>query len=141
MAPERKHQQSVNRHKPSKNPQNEGAANVSNVADSQKLSTHRDTLTSTQLQPSTPTTFQYLPRPWTKDTVNSNSNANVNGATPMERWQNERIDDQPWHAIEGVYLHDGGDLDMTQQDNNTDNERRDGLAEDVDSMAYHTSGV
>ncbi len=57
----------------------------------------------------------------------------------MERWRDESIYDQPWHAIEGVNLLVGGDFDITQQGNNMDN--RDGLAENLDSMAFHTSGV
>lgn len=159
MSPESEHRPSVNGHKPFKNSQNQGAANVHNVANSQNLatvsngallqqssqpptdgSTSRDTPTSTQLQPPTHKPFQYLPRPWTQGAVNSNTSANVNGATPMERWHDERVYDQPWHAIEGVYLHDGEDLDTAQQDNNMNNERRDALEENGGSMTCHTSG-
>jgi hypothetical protein len=159
MSPESKHRPSVNGHKPLKNSQNQGAANVRSVSNSPNLatvnngaflqqssqpqadgSTSHDTSTSTQLQPSTHRTFQFLPRPWTQGAVNSNTSASVNGATPMERWHDERVYDQPWHAIEGVYLHDGEDLDMVQQDNEVDNERRDTFEDNVGSMTCHTSG-
>jgi hypothetical protein len=62
----------------------------------------------------------------------------------VERWQNESIQDQPWHVIEGVYLHDGGDMNIKQQDNIMNSDGDDGvhgMAEDMYSMICNTSGV
>ena len=60
----------------------------------------------------------------------------------MERWQNESIQDQPWDIIEGVYLHDGGDINKNQQDNIMNNDGHDGVhrrVEDMYSVVCNTS--
>jgi hypothetical protein len=163
MAPESKHQQSVSRHKLFQNGDNQGVANSGNVEHTHTTAasgndtslqqpsqpyadwtTHRDTLTNIQPQASKHATFQYISRPWAQDAFNSNTNTAANGATPMERWQNESIQDQPWHVIEGVYLQDGGDMNKNQQDNIMNNDGYNGVhrrAEDMYSMVCNTSDV
>jgi hypothetical protein len=163
MAPESKHQHSVSRHNPFPNGHNQGVANSGNIEHAHTpaasgndnslqqpsqpyadRSTHHDTLTSIQPHASRHATFQYISRPWAQDTFNSNTSAAANGATPVERWQNESIQDQPWHVIEGVYLHDGGDMNITQQDNIMNSDGDDGVHrrdEDMYSMICNPSDV
>jgi hypothetical protein len=161
MAPERKHQRSANGHKLLLNGHNQGVANGANIEHAHTPaasrndtslqqpsqpytdgSTHRDTLASIQPQASRHVTFQYISRPWAQDAFSCNTSAAVNGATPMERWQNESIQDQPWDIIEGVYLHDGGDINKNQQDNIMNNDGHDGVhrrVEDMYSVVCNTS--
>jgi hypothetical protein len=163
MALERKHQQSVNTHTLFQNGHNQGVANGASTEHAQTPAasgndnspqqpsqpyndglTHLDTLTNIQPQASGHAAFQYISRPWAQDAFNSNTSAAANEATPAERWQTESIQDQPWHAIEGVYLHDGGDMNKSQQDNSLNNDGRDGVhrkAEDMYSMVCNTSDL
>jgi hypothetical protein len=163
MASERKRQQPVNSHELFRNGHSQGVANSANIEHgrtpaasgndtspqqpSQPFTdepTQPDTLTRIQPQASRDATFQYISRPWAQGVFNSNTSAAANGATAVERWQNESMQEQPWHAIGGVYLHDGADMNKSQQENIMNNDGHDGLhreAEDMYSMVCNTSDV
>jgi hypothetical protein len=163
MASERKRQQPVNSHELFRNGHSQGVANSANIEHGRTLAasgndtspqqpsqpftdepTQPDTLTRIQPQASRDATFQYISRPWAQNTFNSDTSAAANGATPVERWQNESIQDQPWHVIEGIYRHDGGDMSINQQDNIMNSDGDDGVhgrAEDMYSMICNTSDV
>ncbi|TAQ87952.1 hypothetical protein B7494_g3716 [Chlorociboria aeruginascens] len=127
MAPEIKQKQSVNKLKLSQNGHDQRAVRGANyphshahtaspngTAPQQPSQSHTKgyTSTSTEAHATGHTTFQHNPRPWANGTANSNTGATTHGATPMERWQNESIKDQPWHAIDGVHFRDGGNAEQ-----------------------------
>lgn len=55
-------------------------------------------------------TFQYVSRPLAQGAFNSNTGGTERGGTPMERWQNESIQEQPWNALEGVCFRDSENM-------------------------------
>ena len=135
MAPERKHLQSVNGQKASRyrkvrrTTSEVGAANTSTAASSYDTSlqhpshthTHKSTpqYTSANNQPqkNAQGTYLYFSRPWGQDDSSTNNTAANSDASPLDRWQNEGIRDQPWHGMEGVYVNRQGNMSADKQDN------------------------
>ncbi|KAE9380836.1 hypothetical protein N431DRAFT_449585 [Stipitochalara longipes BDJ] len=159
MAPKKRHQQSVNKHKPIPNGHKQEVTNTIIATRTQittayagdlslqqpsqpyvNTSTHYNNMTDIQPQASTHETFQFIAQPYTEEIHVSNTSGNTNGSTPMERWQNERAHEQPWHAIGGVSAHNEGNMDEHQQDINLDNPGYDGKGNVGYGTAWNTSG-
>jgi len=145
MAPDKNCQRSTNNHQLLRNGHYQGTANSANVGhipaasnnnpslpqpsqSSTRGATQQNTPASNEAQVSGRATFQPILRPWEHGTDNSNTSGATNGATPMERWQNESIQEQPWNGIQGVYLRDEKDTDMNQGNNSMNDDGQDGHA-------------
>jgi hypothetical protein len=76
------------------------------------ISAHRNTPTHIQHQAFTNETFQSHPQVF----IIPDPTGRTYEPTPMERWQIETMQEQPWYAVSGVSHHDERYMDADQQD-------------------------
>lgn len=163
MAPKGKQQRSRKRNTQSQNHHKQHANNGANIRDTPTASSnasslqetsqpsggvtfHHHAVTSNQHQPhaSEHATLRYVTRPWGHDAVdlNTNGSAAATTATPLERWQNESTNDQPWHILESVYLYDEQKSNGQPQDGYISIDGYEGLygvTDDVSSLLCNAS--
>jgi hypothetical protein len=74
-------------------------------------------------QAAAPVTYFSIRRPWQESNAAASSSTSVTGASPMERWKQETVREQPWNGAMGIHVSRFWERDAVARVDSTTEER------------------
>ena len=70
-----------------------------------------------------PVTYLSVRRPWQESNAAASGSTSVTGASPMERWRQETVREQPWNGVMGIHVSRLRERDAVRRVDSTTEER------------------